>query len=124
MRASSSASRRGEQITHLESLAVGLVPADVERLAAELAGRRLAHLDVSGNHLPAHCHATLAACCEQLTFPDQAPDNDVIWVEHLKNPSWGRGRLIRRIDDKLEIAFASGTKVLKADAPFLRLISE
>ncbi len=112
------------QITHLELLGVRLVPADVERLASELAGRRLAHLDVTGNQLPTTCHATLAACCEQLTFPDQALDTGVTWVEHLKNPSWGRGRVIRRIDDKLEIAFAIGTKVLKADAPFLRLIRE
>ncbi|MCX5747154.1 MAG: hypothetical protein NT062_32185 [Proteobacteria bacterium] len=33
---------------------------------------------------------------------------------------WGRGKIVRAYDGKLEIEFPSGKRTLRADAPFLR----
>jgi hypothetical protein len=43
-----------------------------------------------------------------------------VWIEHTGKPEWGRGKLVREYDGKLEIAFSSGTRTFKADAAFLR----
>lgn len=110
-----------DRVSRLGLHGVGLRAPDVERLAANLGGRRLAHLDVTGNALPASCTERLALLCDELTFPDAVAPGDAVWVDH---PRWGRGRLLRRFDGKLEVAFESGTKVLKASAASVRLTSE
>ena len=49
----------------------------------------------------------------------------VVWIEHTGKPEWGRGKLLREFDGKLEIEFPTGgTRTLKADLPALRRIRD
>jgi hypothetical protein len=97
-----------------------------ERGAAALAGalgeRKLARLDLSRLPTARALRPRLAALCDELAFTDSTPkvDGDE-WVEHANQPSWGRGKIVRRFEGKLEIAFPkAGNKIFKADAAFLR----
>jgi hypothetical protein len=62
--------------------------------------------------------------CDVLAgFTDATPRGDgELWVEHANQPGWGRGKILRRFEGKLEIQFPKpvGKKVFKADAAFLR----
>ena len=94
----------------------------VKALADGLAGRKLARLDVSRNPLPLGQRAPLAALCDELVFPAAPPDRRG-FVTHANKPEWGRGQIVRRYDDKIEVEFPGiGRKVFKADAPFLVLV--
>ena len=114
-------------LARLDELAIrqsSFEPGDAERLERALEGRRLHRLDITGRPIPAACGAALRRICEVVTFPaapDVGPEPGVDWVEHTGRPDWGRGRVLRKHDDKIEIAFESGTKTFKANAPFLRL---
>ena len=95
----------------------------VAALATALEGRKLARLDLSRMPLPRALRPKLAAVCIELLFTDSAPTVGGLdeWVEHANQPSWGRGKIVRRFEGKLEIAFPNaGKKIFKADAPFLR----
>ncbi|MGN6105752.1 MAG: DUF3553 domain-containing protein [Kofleriaceae bacterium] len=110
------------RLTHLAITHGTLSAAGVEVLAAGLAGRKLAQLDVSHHRLPFTLRGALAALCDELVFPDPVEPSGVVWVEHANKPEWGRGTLVRRYDGKVEVSFpAAGVKVFRADAPFLRL---
>lgn len=93
------------------------------RGAEALAGwtGRLAWLDVSGNRLTPSCRRLLEPRCDQLVFGGQQGEGQESWyVRHRRRPEWGRGRVVRELEGKLEIEFeGAGRKVLKADAPYL-----
>jgi hypothetical protein len=78
-----------------------------------------------GDRLVWDVRARFAALCDELVCPDGAATVAAEeWFEHVNKPDWGRGRVIRRFDDKIEIAFAAaGTKVLVASSPLLRKIT-
>jgi len=96
--------------------------AGADALATALGGRKLARLELRTPEIAADVRARFAALCDELVCRDAAPTApSEEWVEHVNKPEWGRGRVIRRFDDKLEIAFAAaGTKVLVASSPLLR----
>ncbi|HEU0033695.1 MAG TPA: DUF3553 domain-containing protein [Kofleriaceae bacterium] len=111
------------RLTQLDLVHGTLGSRGLDALAAGLAGRKLARLDVTGNPMPLTWRDRLAALCEELVFPDQVEPRGPVFVEHRNKPEWGRGRLVRRYDGKLEVEFPHvGTKVFKADASFLRLL--
>jgi hypothetical protein len=90
----------------------------VRRLAEALGGRKLARLEVTGAPLPAPLAASLAALCDELVAVVAVAEP--AYVEHANKPEWGRGRIVRRFDGKVEIDFpGAGTKIFKADLPFL-----
>jgi hypothetical protein len=41
------------------------------------------------------------------------------YVVHVKKPEWGRGKILRGVDDRIEVEFASGTRVFPANSPML-----
>jgi len=115
-------------LARLDSLALAgreLTGVGLEALVSGLHGRRLARLDVTGLPVRAAFRSSLDAICDQLVgfvATDAAPaTSDEEWVEHANKPEWGRGRVVGRFDDKVEIEFSVvGKKVFKADAAFLR----
>jgi uncharacterized protein DUF3553 len=111
------------QLTHLALPRGALSERGVDALVGGLAGHMLARLDLEGSLLSAASIGRLAACAQDLVFTEPAAAADApLWVEHLKQPAWGRGTIVRRFDGKLEIEFEhAGTKVFKAGAPFLRI---
>lgn len=59
---------------------------------------------------------------DELAFPTTTADTGTLYAEHRNTPAWGRGKVLRTFNGKIEIAFPkTGTKVFRADAPFLRL---
>ncbi len=63
----------------------------------------------------------LETLCDVLDASHLAPRPQLdLYVEHTGKPEWGRGRIVREFDGKLEIEFPSGKRTLKADAPFLK----
>ena len=112
-----------EQLTELALHDVPLDVANVELLARALAGRRLARLSIANSGLTRFDRPELQALCTELVFECNGttpPSATTLHVEHINKPEWGRGRILREYDGKVEIAFASGTRTFKADAPFLR----
>lgn len=134
---------RYPQMESIDSLCFGLAPggllgqldnlvlagtctgAGVELLAAALGERRIPRLELRTSAIAADVRARFAALCDELVCSDGAATVAAEeWLEHANKPDWGRGRVIRRFDDKIEIAFAgAGTKVLVASSPFLRRIT-
>ena len=58
----------------------------------------------------------------QAPAPPAPPTVHKDFARHTGKPEWGRGKIIRRFDGKLEIKFPKiGNKVFRADAPFLEL---
>jgi hypothetical protein len=111
------------QLTRLALLDGAMTDAGIAALARGLGGRKLARLDLTGTPMPIAARGELVKLCDELVFPDAivAPDAE-LWVEHANKPEWGRGRIVRRFEGKLEIEFPEvGSKVFKADAAFLRL---
>lgn len=95
-------------------------------LEPALAKHRLEHLDLTGTPVRAALRDTLAKLTKVLVMPDLAAGDTSArggaYVLHRNKPEWGRGEVVRRFDGKLEIEFPNaGTKILKADAPFLKI---
>ena len=112
-----------EQLTELALHDVPLDVANVGLLSRALAGRRLARLSIANSGLTKFDRPTLQALCTELVFECNGttpPSATTLHVEHVNKPEWGRGRILREYDGKVEIAFASGTRTFKADAPYLR----
>lgn len=65
--------------------------------------------------------AALTPLCDELICPSHAVvlDDATTHVIHTGKPEWGRGKILKRANGKLEIKFGKETKVFKADAPFL-----
>ncbi len=103
-----------------------LTNTSAEALRAGLAGKKLARLEVTGMSVPLPVRAILAACCTELVCPMTAVvlDASTTHVEHSAKPEWGRGRIVKFHDGKLEVKFPKiGVKVFRADAPFLKPVT-
>ncbi len=114
---------RGGWLAQLRHLALTRVPlelADIERLERGLAGRKLARLELDTTGVSTSDRTRLQALCDVLELAGVAAATGEVWIEHTGKPEWGRGKLVRERDGKLEIAFSSGNRKFKADAPFLR----
>ena len=97
---------------------------DVAALAKALGKKKLAKLDLTGTKVPLALRDKLAALCAELVAPDlEVSDDQTVFVEHTAKPEWGRGKLVRRKEGKVEVQFPKpvGLKVFKADAPFLKM---
>lgn len=99
---------------------------DVDALTLALGKKKLAKLDFRGTHIPLALRDKLAKLCTELVAPliDVASDQTV-FIEHANKPEWGRGKLVRKKDGKVEVQFPKpvGLKVFKADAPFLKMLA-
>lgn len=110
----------------LELAAMDLEEAHVAALERGLAGRPLPTLKLSYLHLGAGCDARLRALAVTVESRHVRQDETIVsepaseYVEHVKKPEWGRGKILRRVDDKIEIEFASGTRVFPANSPMLK----
>ncbi len=112
----------GESASNGIDTPVPLSMEDAVALRARLAGRKLARLEITGVPIPLPVRAVLTETCTELVCPSGAVvlDADTTHVEHANKPEWGRGKIVKRRDGKLEIEFPKlGRKVFKADAPFL-----
>jgi hypothetical protein len=114
-------------LARLTDLSMSLMPFtrdSHEILERGLAGRKLARLAIdpySGAFLD---RARLEPLCDVLEVPSTATRAaEPVYVEHVNKPEWGRGRVVREFDGKVEIEFPSGKRTLKADAPFLKRVS-
>jgi len=91
-----------------------------------LAGKKLARLEITSVAVPMPVRAILAETCVELVCPTTAVvlDPATTHVEHTGKPEWGRGKVVKVHDGKLEVKFPkAGVKVFRADAPFLRPVS-
>lgn len=116
-------------LAQLEELAlwgVEFADADLAALERGLAGRTLRRLSIGGCRAPRATLDRLRALCaelvsEHLIAPQEEPVVVRDHVEHTSKPEWGRGKILRRFEGKLEIDFpGGGTRVLKADSPLLK----
>ena len=107
------------QITELTLSSVRFTAEDYEALERGLAGRKLARLSID-SRTPLD-RDRLLALCDELVVPVDAPVPASLFVEHTGRPEWGRGRILRAFDGKLEIEFPSGRRTLK-DGPYLRRV--
>ncbi len=99
---------------------------DVAQLAKALGKSKLGKLDFTGTKVPLALRDKLAKLCGELVAPDLKVDGDQpIFIEHANKPEWGRGKLVRKKEGKVEVEFPKpiGLKVFKADAPFLKLLA-
>lgn len=114
------------QLDELALVRMTIDDAAIAELARGLGARRLARLDLGQATVALRARPALAALCETLVFPAAVIATAVAEAtraEHTGKPEWGVGKIVARKDGKLEIKFgkAVGTKVFRADAPFLRL---
>jgi uncharacterized protein (TIGR02996 family) len=106
----------------------GALGEGIELLADGLGTHKLTRLDLTRTPIRVTLRDKLAKLADEVIMPDVivpeiAPGDTGVLVEHRNRPEWGQGRLIRRFEGKLEIEFEeAGTKVFKADAPFLRIL--
>ncbi|MCW5801817.1 MAG: hypothetical protein KIT31_05475 [Deltaproteobacteria bacterium] len=93
----------------------------VDALRDGLAGRKLRRLELAGMTIALPVRAALTAVCDELVCPTTAVvlDANTTHVTHANKPAWGRGKIVKRHDGKLEVKFDKDVKVFKADAPFL-----
>ena len=99
---------------------------DIAQLAKALGKKKLARLDLTGTRVPLALRDSLAKLTAELVAPDLALDGDqTVYIEHTAKPEWGRGKLVRKNEGKIEVQFKKpiGLKVFKADAPFLKLLA-
>lgn len=113
-------------LTRLTTLALSgaaLTSTGVDAIVNGVRGHRLARLDLTGTPVTMAMRAPLEATCNELVgFVAIDEPESAQYIEHANMPDWGRGRIVRRFDDKIEVEFASaGVKVFKLDAPFLRI---
>jgi len=112
----------GESASTRIDAPVPLSMEDAVALRAALSGRRLSRLEITGVPIPLPVRAVLSETCAELVCPATAVvlDAGTTYVEHANKPEWGRGKIVKRHDGKLEVEFPElGRKVFKADAPFL-----
>ena len=116
-----------KQLTHFawHGAERALTDDDVAALTGQLGKKgKLARLDLTGTQVPLALRDKLMKLCDELVVPNLVvPDDATIYVEHTAKPEWGRGKLVRRHEGKVEVEFKKpvGKKVFKADAPFLKL---
>lgn len=114
------------RLDELKLSSMDLEDAHVAALERGLAGRKLALLKLSYLHLAAGCDARLRALAVTVESRHVRQDETIVsapateYVEHVKKPEWGRGKVLRREGDKIEIEFASGTRVFPANSPMLK----
>ncbi|MGE0870555.1 MAG: hypothetical protein AB7P03_18465 [Kofleriaceae bacterium] len=110
------------QLTELTLEKVNIEDHHIDQIGEGLAGRRLVRLDVKRSRVTRQGVRKLAALCETLLCAqmEPTPAAEPQWYEHTAMPELGRGRVVRRWDGKIEIAFASGPRTFKANAAFLR----
>lgn len=99
---------------------------DVAALANALGKKKLAKLDLTGTKVPLALHDNLAKLCGDLVAPNlEVKEGEAMFVEHTNKPEWGRGKVVRRKEGKVEVQFPKpiGLKVFKADAPFLKMLA-
>jgi hypothetical protein len=109
--------------THAER---GLTEADVAQVAKALGKRKLPKLDLTGTKVPLALREALTKVCVELIAPTiQIAEDQTIFIEHTNKPEWGRGKIVRKNEGKIEVQFKKpiGLKVFKADAPFLKLLA-
>ncbi|MEO8705969.1 MAG: DUF3553 domain-containing protein [Kofleriaceae bacterium] len=111
-----------DRLTHLTLPNGELSMQGVTALAGGLGTRTLTRLELGDRDpIPRHVSDALAKLTDELVAL-VAPEATTA-VEHANKPEWGRGTIVRRYDNKIEIEFANaGTKVFKADAAFLRYV--
>ena len=100
--------------------------ADVAALAEVLGKKKLPKLDLTGTKVPLALREKLVKLCTELVAPNlELAGDQTIYIEHTNKPEWGRGKLVRRHEGKLEVQFPkpTGLKVFKADAPFLKMLA-
>ncbi len=90
-------------------------------LAEALGDRKLKRLEITTMPIPLPVRAALTPLCDELICPAHAVvlDDATTHVMHANKPEWGRGKIIKRANGKLEVKFGKEVKVFKADAPFL-----
>jgi uncharacterized protein (TIGR02996 family) len=109
------------QLSELELELVSLELPELALLEEGLGGRRLSRLVLDYCGWTALERPRLAALCDTLVFDDRgATVAGPIYIEHASKPEWGRGTVVREGDGKVVVAFDSGTRTFKSDAPFLR----
>jgi hypothetical protein len=116
----------GQRLTRLALRRGQLHPRGAEALARALDGRTLDELDVTRTRCNAQTAARLVTLCRELVGVNGSEALAASpWVEHTGKPEWGRGTIVARRDNKLEIDFEhAGKKVLAANARFLRTVME
>jgi hypothetical protein len=92
-----------------------------ELLARGLGKRKLRQLEITSVPITLPVRAALTPLCDELISPSHAVvlDETTTHVMHANKPEWGRGKILKRHDGKLEVKFGKQVKVFKADAPFL-----
>jgi uncharacterized protein (TIGR02996 family) len=92
-------------------------------LGTAFAARRLDRFDFRSTSCSPPNVRRLAGICHELIGVDGTTRHHTdTWYEHTAKPEWGRGKVIGRRDNKLEIRFErAGVKVFPADARFLRV---
>lgn len=114
----------GPWLPQLEQLrlAVALGERGFAALVDGLGGRKLQRLELDQAELAPAVRSRVATLCDVLVPPRDQETGIPQWAEHANQPDWGRGRILRRFADKLEIEFPNaGKRVFKASAPFLKL---
>jgi len=119
-------------ITRLERVHIDIPSWNAERspftadtvaaLRSALGVKKLPRLEISGAPITLPVRAALAELCVELACPAASVvvDATASHVTHANKPEWGRGKIVKRLGDKLEVKFPDvGVKVFKADAPFL-----
>ena len=94
---------------------------EAEAFARRFKKRKLPRLEITNIPIPLPVRAALTPCCEELICPSHAVvlDDATTHVTHANKPEWGRGKIVKRANGKLEVKFGKEVKVFKADAPFL-----
>jgi hypothetical protein len=92
-----------------------------ETLARGLGTHKLRRLEITAVPIPLPVRAALTPLCDELVCPSHAVvlDETTTHVTHANKPEWGRGKIVKRANGKLEVKFGKELKVFKADAPFL-----
>nr|HEX4315992.1 DUF3553 domain-containing protein [Kofleriaceae bacterium] len=120
-----------DRLTHLTLAGGDLSAFGTGQLVAGLAGRKLLRLELPRTRIRKSLMSQLERVTDELvtshvTHELGAGGAEVIeYVEHAAKPEWGRGRVVRRFDGKVEIEFADdgiGRRVFRADAEFLRFL--
>lgn len=122
------AKRWFKRLTHFGWVS-GLEPIDaddVAQLAEALGKTKLARLDLTGTRVPLALRGKLDQLAGEVIAPNvEIADDQTVYIEHANKPEWGRGKLVRKTEGKVEVQFKKpiGLKVFKADAPFLKLLA-
>lgn len=108
-------------LAQLDELVLEQCRFDGDVLEAALDGRKLPRLVIHPHPLAPLDRHQLAALCDTFELKGSVKTPEGTFVEHTGKPEWGRGRIVKEIDGKVEIEFPSGTRVLK-DGPYLKRV--